>query len=291
MPHQTVEPLWLGAHLSIAGGLHEALTRAKELRCTAVQIFTHGRGSWRVKPLEQEAIRLFRETHERLQPLKVIAHASYLLNLASPERDLRERSIRALIEQLERCEALGIPSVVLHPGAHMGAGDARGIRRIVGGLRRALKATRGMRAAVALENTAGQGTGIGSSFEHLARIDAGVGNRERIAFCFDTAHAFAAGHDLRNRTAFAALWDEYADLIGIDRLAIFHLNDSLKPLGSRVDRHTHIGQGEIGRRPFGWILADPRFRDIPKVIETPKEDDMDRRNLALLRRLAKAGAV
>ena len=287
MSHRAAHPLILGAHLSISGGLWRALERAAELRCTAVQIFTHNQVQWRVPRLTDEAAEHFRSTHLALGPFVLAAHASYLLNLASPDRALRERSIRALVSEVKRCAALRIPTLVLHPGAHMGAGEARGLGRIARALERVLRATQGARVFIALENTAGQGSGLGYRFEQIAALFAGVSDPGRLRICFDTAHALAAGYDFRTREGYTAMWDEIERLIGLRNLAIFHLNDSLKTAGSRVDRHTHIGRGEIGREPFAWILADPRFVAVPKVIETPKENEMDRKNLALLRRLAR----
>lgn len=276
----------LGAHFSIAGGLHKALERAADLGCDALQLFTHSTVQWRVKPLSAEEVRLFCETRAARGPFAVAVHACYLVNLASPDRSLRERSIRMMVRELERCETLGVPFLVFHPGAHMGAGEVRGLKRIAGALDRIHTATKGVRVKTVIENTAGQGSNLGWRFEQLACLCDAVGDAERLHICFDTAHAFAAGYDFRAPAAYNNLWAEIDRTVGLARVAVFHLNDSLTDAGTRVDRHAHIGQGKIGREPFRRILRDPRFRRAIKVIETPKKDDMDRRNLALLRRLA-----
>jgi deoxyribonuclease-4 len=280
--------LLLGAHLSIEGGVSCALERARVLRCTAVQLFTHNRAQWKITPLAEPEVRRFRELNAARGPFALAAHATYLANPASPDRALRERSIRALIDEVRHCATLGIPALVLHPGSHMGAGERAGVRRVIAALDRVHAATAETTATpvlTLLETTAGQGTGLGWRFEQLAAILAGLATPERARICFDTAHAFAAGYDFRTPEQYAALWREFDRTLGLARLAFFHLNDSRTPAGSRVDRHTHIGRGEIGVRPFGRILADERFARVPKVIETPKEDDMDRVNLARLRRL------
>jgi len=282
--------LLLGAHMSIAGGLHLALTRAAELRCTAVQLFTQTARQWRQRRLSAEDVRSFHETRAQRGPFAVVAHAGYLLNLAAPVRALRERSIRALVSELERCEALGIESLVLHPGAHMGAGEARGIARVGAALRRAHAATPGLAVKTVLENTAGQGTSLGYAVSQLAAIIAASGDPDRLAMCFDTAHGFAAGYDISTSEGYAGLWEEVERLIGLERLTVIHLNDAKREVGSRIDRHAHIGQGRIGQAAFKRILVDPRFASVPKIIETPKEGDMDRRNLRLLRRLARSRA-
>jgi len=287
LSRRSPQPLILGAHLSIAGGLHLALHRAVELDCTALQIFTRNASQWRAKPLSAEAVTEFRRTREEVGPIAVAAHASYLINLGSPDRRLRDRSIRSLVQELKRCEALGIEHLVLHPGAHMGAGEERGLRRIASALRRAHARTSGFEVKTVLENTAGQGTGLGHRFEQLARIIDDVDAPDRLRICFDTAHAFAAGYDFRTPRGYAAFWEDVDRLIGLENLAIFHLNDSRRDVGSRVDRHAHIGRGKIGREAFGRLMRDRRFGRVPKVLETPKEGDMDRRNLALLRRLAR----
>lgn len=279
--------LLLGAHLSTAGGVSTALERARELRCTAVQIFTHNRAQWRIAHPPDEQVARFRDLQARHGPFRLAAHASYLVNPASADRALRERSVRTLIAEARHCGALGIPRLVLHPGSHLGAGEGAGLRRVVAALDRVHAATAGMAVQTLLETTAGQGTGLGHRFEQLAEILAGLAQPDRAGVCFDTAHAFAAGYDFRRPELYAAMWTAFDRSIGLGRLALFHLNDSRTPAGSRVDRHTHIGRGAIGGAPFGWILADARFRLVPKVIETPKDGDMDRRNLTLLRRLAR----
>lgn len=290
--HRQQPTLLLGAHLSIAGGLHKALLRAVELRCTAVQIFTHSNVQWRMAPLDDEDVRLFREIRTQRGPFALAAHANYLINLASPERPLRERSIRVVTASVERCDLLQIPLLVLHPGAHKGAGERAGLRRVIGALNRVHRATSGRQVRIALETTAGQGSSIGHDFAQIARLLGGLREPDRACVCFDTAHAFAAGYDFRTRAHYAEMWRRFDRMIGLPKLAIFHLNDSARPCGSRVDRHAHIGQGMIGDDPFGWILADRRFRRLPKVIETPKEGGMDQKNLSRLRRLARrAGAL
>jgi deoxyribonuclease IV len=280
-------PLLLGAHVSIAGGLHRALERASALRCTAVQIFTHGRAQWRMRPVPDEAAGRFRGADAALGPFALAAHSTYLVNPATGDPELRRRSIETLVAEVRRCDSLGVPLLVLHPGSHGGAGEKRGLRRAIAALDRVHRATRPSRVRIAIEITAGQGTSLGWRFEQVAAILTGVADPSRVCVCFDTAHALAAGYDLRTPETYAALWDRFDREIGLEHLAFFHLNDSRTPLGSRVDRHAHIGRGEIKRAPFGWILRDERFRAVPKVIETPKEGDMDRRNLALLRRLAR----
>jgi deoxyribonuclease-4 len=281
----------LGAHLSIAGGLHHAIRRAHELACSALQIFTHSTVQWRIKSLSTDEVALFKQTREALGPFALAAHAGYLVNLASPDRALRERSIRTMIRELERCEILGIPLLVFHPGAHMGAGEARGLKRIASALRRIHAATAGIRVATTLENTAGQGSALGWRLSQIADLLDASGDSARLKVCFDTAHGFAAGYDFRRREGYRALWDEFEGLIGLEKLAIFHLNDATREAGSRIDRHAHIGQGRIGRKPFGWLMTDERFAQVPKIIETPKRGGMDRRNLALLRRLAVQGRL
>ena len=268
-----------------------ALERAAALGCTAVQLFTHSTVQWRMAPLADDETKRFRDLNAAIGPFALAAHASYLINLASPERTLRERSIRAMITEMERCEVLGIPLLVFHPGAHMGAGEGWGLRRVAGALNRIHRATRGMKVSSVIEITAGQGTGLGWRLEQITRVLDGLKEPDRSRVCFDTAHAFAAGYDFRSRESYEMLWREFDRTIGIGRLGIFHLNDSAKPLGSRVDRHAHIGRGAIGAAPFGWILADRRFGELPKVIETPKEGGMDRKNLSLLRRLARKSGV
>lgn len=287
-PRDTAPLPLLGAHLSTAGGVASAIERARALRCTALQIFTHNRAQWRVTDPPAGEVERFRDLVGRHGPFALAAHASYLVNPASPDRALRDRSRRVLVAEVRHCALLGIPALVLHPGAHTGSGERAGLQRIVSTLNRVHAETGDLPVLTLLETTAGQGSGLGHRFEQLAEIFGRLARPERAAVCFDTAHALAAGYDFRTPELYARTWEAFDRSIGLERLALFHCNDSRTPPGSRVDRHTHIGRGTIGRAPFGWILADRRFRSIPKVIETPKEGDMDRRNLALLRRLARA---
>lgn len=284
------QPL-LGAHLSIAGGLHRVIERARALRCTAVQFFTHSTMQWRMPALVPEQTARFEQAlgAPRRRRLVTVVHAGYLPNLASPEPALRERSIASMIAELERCEALGVADLVFHPGAHMGAGEAWGLRRITGALRRILRATRGFHVRAVLENTAGQGTVLGADLAHLGRILRGLPDPSRVGICLDTAHAWAAGYDLARRAGYEAFLGSVDREVQIARVRVLHLNDSLRPRGSRVDRHAHIGEGHIGSRAFGWVMREPCFAALPKVIETPKAGDMDAVNLRRLRRLAHPG--
>lgn len=280
----------LGAHMSIAGGLHHALEDAARYRCGAVQLFTRNSNQWKVKPLDEAAIARYLDTDERLGPFASAAHDSYLINLASPDTALRGKSRRAFINEVERCETLRIPRLVFHPGAHMGEGDAAGLKRVAESLREALRATAGFRTKILAESTAGQGTGLGHRIEHLAQLIDGCGGDSRFGVCLDTCHLFAAGYDFRTPETYAVLRAELVRRVGLDRIGWFHLNDCMKELGCRVDRHAHIGRGRIGSKPFAFFLCDPAFRNVPMVLETPKENDADRRNLALLRRLSRVSS-
>jgi deoxyribonuclease-4 len=283
----------LGAHQSVAGGLHRALERGRLTGCEAVQIFTRSSRQWVARSLSDEEVRAFRAATAASGIRSVLAHDCYLFNLASPDETLRRRSVAALADELERCARLGIPYLVCHPGCHGGAGEDEGIRTAARSLGEVLGACRGYPATVALENTAGQGTQIGWRFPSLATLAALTPDGERLRVCVDTQHAFAAGYDLASTDGYAAAIAELAASVGLERVVAFHLNDAKKGLGSRVDRHEHIGRGLLGRAAFRRLLEDERFAGLPMCLETPKASDPDdhtddRRNLAILRRLRAA---
>jgi deoxyribonuclease-4 len=240
----------LGAHFSISGGLHKALSEAALLECRALQIFTHNQNRWKSKPLTEEGIALFKSERVRLGIETILAHDSYLINLGSPESILSKRSLDAFIEEIERAELLDIQFLVFHPGSHMGSGEAKCVERIAQALNRAIETHSDYNVTLLLENTAGQGTSVGWRFEHLGEIISMIDRPERMGVCFDTSHAFAAGYELRTEEGYENTWEEFDRCIGLEKLGAFHLNDSKKDLGSRVDRHEHIGHGYIGSKPF-----------------------------------------
>jgi deoxyribonuclease IV len=276
----------LGAHMSIAGGIHNAFGHGERAGCRALQVFLKNSNQWQAKPLTDQDAALYEEARVRSGIHPVIAHSSYLINLASPEPELNRKSREAFAEELRRANFLGIPWVVIHPGAHMGAGESSGIRLVAQALQWVLDLVEPP-AGVLLENTAGQGTTLGRSFEQLAAILEGLRENARVGVCLDTCHLFAAGYDIRTRETYGKTLAACAGLVGIDRVRAFHLNDSRRELGSRVDRHEHIGKGHIGLEAFRVLLNDKRFDDVPKVLETPKGQDLkeDIENLRLLRGL------
>ncbi|MGQ9489153.1 MAG: deoxyribonuclease IV [Anaerolineae bacterium] len=280
-------PMFLGAHMSVAGGLSLAFERARSIGINTMQIFTKNQNRWEQKPTPPEEIeRWFRAQVETgIGP--VVSHAAYLLNLGTPDDALWEKSVNALIDELTRAEQLGILGVVLHPGAHMDSGEEAGIARIVAGLNRAHAATAGYKTLTLLETTAGQGTVLGYTFDQLKMMAEGVHEPERIGFCLDTCHIFVAGYDIRTPETYAATMAEFDRLLGLQRLRCIHFNDAKKPLGSRVDRHDHIGTGELGLSAFGFFLNDLRLSQVPMILETPKSEDMheDVENLRVLRGL------
>lgn len=278
----------LGAHMSIAGGLPQAVVRAASVDATALQVFVKSASQWRARALAEGEAEAFRTaTSAAGLAGHVIAHSSYLVNLASPDDVLWERSAAAFVEELQRCALLEIPWLVLHPGSHMGAGEDAGLARLVGALDVALDAPATEGTGVLLEITAGQGRCLGGSFEQIARVLDQVRHRERVGACFDTCHALAAGYEFRDARSYGETFAHLDRTIGLARLRAFHLNDSKGTLGSRVDRHAHIGRGEVGLESFRLLLNDARFRGLPMVIETEKGDDLaeDRANLAVLRSL------
>ena len=278
--------LLVGAHMSIAGGLHLAFERGKRARCKTIQIFLKSSNQWRAKSLTEDDLTLFREAQRKSGIGPVMGHDSYLINLASPDSNLHKKSLHAFIEEMHRANFLGVPCLIMHPGSHMGAGTKAGIRRVAKALRQALDSVEPP-ISILLENTAGQGNSLGCRFEELAAILEEVGSADRVGVCLDTCHAFAAGYDIRTEGGYAETMREFDRLIGLDRIRAFHLNDSRKELGSRVDRHFHIGKGCIGLEAFRCLVNDTRFEAIPKILETPKGTGIrqDLRNLAVLRRL------
>lgn len=277
----------LGAHVSAAGGLHTAFDRAEEVGCDTMQIFTKNKGAWQAKPLEDDAIATFRKRAKESTVGPVVTHASYLLNLASPDAALRKKSSEALRIELERNEALGIPYLVLHPGAHKETGEAHGLGRVNTALNRVLGWTEGFKGKILLENSAGQGSSVCRRFESLGRLLNESAVPDRLGVCIDTCHLFAAGYELRDKAGYAETMAELESQVGIAAVLCLHLNDSKRELGSRVDRHEHIGEGEIGVEAFRQLLGDPRFRKVPMIFELPPEDDRLRTNLELLRGLVK----
>jgi deoxyribonuclease IV len=280
----------LGAHMSIAGGMPRAVSRAAEADCRVLQVFVKNASRWEGRILSDAECIEFRDAVREAGLTAAVAHDSYLINLASPEEDLWRRSIDALADEMERCERLGLGYLVAHPGAHLGAGETSGIRRIAAAIDRVLERAKGATVRIALETTAGQGSSIGYRFEHLRDLLAAAARPERLAICLDTCHVFAAGYDIRDRDSYERTFEEFHRVVGLDRLAALHLNDSRRPLGSRVDRHAHIGEGEIGLEGFSLLVNDPRLEGLPKILETPKEEDGDRRNLARLRSLVRSAS-
>jgi deoxyribonuclease-4 len=282
-----VNQMLLGAHLSITGGVDTAFGRAEALGCTTFQIFTKSNRQWNAKKLEPTVIKRYHSRQNETGISPVVCHASYLLNLGSPDDALWNKSIDALGDELIRCEQLKIPYLVLHPGAHLKSGVEAGLARVTSGLDQVHERQPDCHVQIALELTAGAGTTLGHTFEHLAQIITRCQQPERLVTCFDSCHAFAAGYEFRTPASYQRLMADFEQTIGLERLRVFHLNDSLKGLGHRVDRHTHIGAGVIGLEPFGYFLNDPRFQDRPFLLETPKDDDPndDLRNLQKLRDL------
>lgn len=279
--------------MSIAGGHALAVDRATNFGMTALQIFTKNANQWTAKPIMPEAAETFKERLGGSNVSFVVAHDSYLINLASPDDANWEKSRNAFADELVRCQQLGVGSLVTHPGAHMGTGVDAGVTRVAEGLNRIFADLPDNGTTVLLETTAGQGSTLGRTFEELAGIIDQVEDKSRVAVCLDTCHIFAAGYDIRDEATYQATMQAFDDTIGLDRLRVFHLNDSKKGLGAHVDRHAHIGEGELGSEAFRLLLTDPRFADRPGVLETPKDDDElgDQRNMATLRELAGIAAT
>ena len=286
----------LGAHLSISGGLPRAVDRAVASRCEALQIFTKSAGQWRARVIPEDEIVLFRRRVADTGIHPVIAHNSYLINIAAAAPALREQSLAALLEEYDRADALGLQGLVMHPGSFTTGTEAEGLRLIASGLRALLRTRRRATPLILLEHTAGQGTNLGHRFEHLAEIIEGLDGSPRVGVCLDTCHLLTAGYDICSEEGYVQTFREFDRLVGLDRLKAFHLNDSKRPCGSRVDRHEHIGKGCLGLEPFRRILTDPRFAGLPMLLETPKLDTpesrrrsdldpWDARNLRTLRRL------
>ena len=285
-----------GSHLSVAGGLYKAVVEAQNLGLQTVQIFTRNQQQWASPPLRLEVIEQFSHEVKKAKFKHIVAHDSYLTNLASGNEELRQKSIHSFALELQRCHALGIKYLVTHSGAHGGAGEAEGIARIAASLQEVLKRDEHGSTIICLETTAGQGTSLGWRFEHLRDIFAAVQNSRRMGVCLDTCHIFAAGYDISTPEGAAQSFEEFDRIIGLKHLRVMHLNDSRKPLGSRVDRHTHIGRGMIGLEAFRYVCQTPTFKNIPKIMETPKEMAPDGRpwdviNLGILQALERGEIV
>jgi deoxyribonuclease-4 len=273
----------LGAHISTAGGVDKAVERALSIGCTAAQIFVKNNMQWFAgSPFAEREVSAFRETSEQLAA--IFGHSGYMINLAAANPDFLEKSRRALKEELQRADQLGLPFLVLHPGAHLGAGVDHGLEKVVASLDAVFAAIPEVRTMVALETTAGQGSCLGCEFQHLAAIIGAVRAPGRLCVCIDTAHLFAAGYDISTEAGAKKTFAEFDKLVGRERLVALHLNDSKTGLGSRVDRHEHIGKGRIGLEAFRYIMTAPRFKTVPKVLETPKGKEMkeDVENMATL---------
>lgn len=287
--HVNGKSLLLGAHMSIQGGASMAIERARSIGCTAMQIFVKNNMQWFARPLNRDEIRAFLNHVQRGELSSVFGHANYLINLAATNPQFHANSIRALAEELVRADQFELPFLVLHPGAHLGAGEEAGLKKIVDSVDKVFRKTPKVKTKIALEITAGQGSCIGHRFEHLSYIIVNAREPERLCVCLDTAHLFAAGYDINSESGVKKTFREFDRVIGNDRLVAIHVNDSKTARGSRVDRHEHIGEGQIGLNAFRFIMRNPRFSRIPKVLETPKGKDLreDVVNLRTLRTLAK----
>jgi len=284
----------LGAHVSAAGGLAQALYRGKKAGCQVIQIFTCNPARWHSRDLSESEIEDFHNAGKDTSVIPVAAHDSYLINMASPRSEIREKSFTAFLNEMKRAEVLLIPYVVMHPGSHMGEGEKAGIEHISDSLKKIVDMTGDSHVKILLETTAGQGNNLGYSFEQLGRIIEQTDAPERMGICMDTCHVFAAGYDFRTAVTYNELIRRFDETIGLHFLKLFHLNDSKKDCGSRVDRHEQLGHGFIGKEALALFLRDPRFNDLPFLIETPKGKndkgiDWDVANLDLLRSLCCSG--
>lgn len=273
--------------MSVSGGLHTAFERGARAGCTTMQVFVKNANQWTGKTLTPEDVESYKRAEAKSSIAPVVAHAAYLINLCAVAPDVLRRSREGFEDELRRCDAFGITGLIVHPGAHMGAGEAEGIARIAESLNIIHARTPGIRARSILECTAGQGTALGYRFEHLRAIIDGVERAERMACCLDTCHLFAAGYDIRTGRGWEETMQAFGAIVGFDRLAAFHVNDSRRECGSRIDRHDHIGKGMIGLHGFRQLMNDPRLQEVPKILETEKSDDLheDVENMTLLRSL------
>ena len=274
----------IGAHVSVAGGVWNAISRGESLGCESIQIFTRNQLQWNAPPIADSVASRFMDAGKKSSIGKVVVHASYLINLAS-EGKTRERSITSLVEEIRRCEQLGIDDIVLHPGSHLGAGAETGRGLVSGSLRQVIDRTSTARTRILIETMSGQGNTIGSSIEEIAWIIDKVGDHSRVGLCLDTCHLFAGGYELRGRSSYERLVRTVEKHVGTDRVGCWHLNDSKKEMGSRLDRHEHLGEGHIGSEVFSCIVSDPLWEDTPCLLETPKGGPGDEGNLALLKKL------
>ena len=288
--------LLLGAHFSISKGLHNALHKAESYECNALQMFTKNSQTWKERILSDKDIALFHKTKDELGIKEIASHTSYLINPAAHDKEKHDMSCNALKQELIRSSLLGIPYAVLHPGSHTGKGETEGIQRIAESINQIFAEIPDLHTRLLLETTAGQGTGIGHTFEQLAAIMEKIDDKKKIGICLDSCHIFAAGYDIRNEKSYQKTTERFDSVIGMKNLYLIHLNDSKKELGSKVDRHEHIGKGFIGINAFRYIINDERLQSVPKIIETPKgeqaekgeeEKDCDKENLNILRNLLK----
>lgn len=277
----------LGAHTSTSGGVSKAIERAVKLGFTAIQIFTKNNNRWFSKPLEENEISKFKTLLKQSNIKYVVSHDSYLINLCAVKPDLLKKSREAFIDELTRCELLEIPYLNFHPGSHTGRGEEEGLKVIAESINIVHEKTKNFNVSSMLELTAGQGTTLGYRFEHIAKIIEMVDEKERMSACIDTAHIFAAGYDIRTKDSYEKTMSEFDKIIGLEKLKCFHINDSKKELGSRVDRHEHIGKGFIGKEGFTNIMNDKKIESVPKILETPKGKEQleDLENLAVLKSL------
>lgn len=277
----------LGAHTSIAGGVDKAVERAAKIGCTTFQLFTKNSNQWKAYPLNEQVVQNYKRLLKLTKLKPVIAHDSYLINLCAKDKTILKKSREAFIDELQRCEILGIDYLNFHPGSHMGMGEEDGIKLIAESINLAHEKTRGFKVKSMIETTAGQGTSIGYRFEQIKKIIDLVEDKSRLAVCVDTCHIFAAGYDIRTEKNYLKTFEAFDEIIGLKYLKAFHMNDSKKGLGERVDRHEHIGKGKIGLNGFRFIMNDERFVNIPKILETPKGEDMkeDIINMRKLKRL------
>ncbi|MGB3304702.1 MAG: deoxyribonuclease IV [Thermomicrobiales bacterium] len=283
-----------GSHVSVSGGVDKAFARGEEIGATSIQIFSKNERQWRAKPLDPDVVERFHAERERMgiDPSLLVIHASYLINLASPKDDILEKSLGGYKDELERGDVLGIPNLVMHPGAHTGSGVEAGVARIAESLNRLFDELPESRTITLLETTAGQGSALGRTFEELAAIIDRVEDKSRVAVCMDTCHIFAAGYDFRTPEQYAEMMTSFDQTVGIGKLRALHLNDSKMPFASNKDRHEQIGEGEIGAEGFRHFVTDPRLAGLPGILETEKDPagEFDRRNLATLRDLAASGS-